>query len=172
MAVNVVTTIDGRNPDKDPTDDVVYRQRMMRKEQVDPVEHFKTETLRVEYGEPHKDDKGRTVQPSSQITLRYAYDSPFIFVTIKDNPDWASRPRDLWQAIASDAIEKFFAVKGLQSKMAPKPEDSNRYNLMAEAGAVIEYDEKTIARFQEIEAKNARIRAGSNEYPDHFRPAR
>lgn len=150
MAIRVLTTMDGLNPDKDPTDDVVYRQRMARRDVVDPSETFKTEDVMVEYGEPNKG-----VQPSTTVKLRYAYDSPFVFATIKDNPSWANRARDLWQAVANDAIEKFFAVNGLRSKMAPKPEDTNRYNLMAEADRPIEFHEKTVARFQQLEAEQA-----------------
>ncbi|MGH3511447.1 MAG: hypothetical protein ACRDRB_04135 [Pseudonocardiaceae bacterium] len=150
----------------DPDDDVVYRQRMARVAQDDAKETFKIEKVTVEYGEP---DKGK---PSmTTITLRYALDSPFVFAAIKDNPDWVNRARDLWYAVSRDAIEKFFALKGVQTKMAAKPEDSNRYNLMAEAGAPIEMAEETMAFLQEREAKNARIRAGSTEYPENFRRA-
>jgi hypothetical protein len=175
MAIHVITTPDAA---KSPTDDVVYRQKMARANQVDATEEFKTETVEVEYGDPKRDDKGRVVsQPMTKIVLRYAYDSPFVFAVIRENPDWVNKARDLWQAVASDAIEKLFAVRGLQTKMAPKPEDTNRYNLMAEANAPIEHSARYTALRQAVDSKRDQMQkgidmivaAGGNPY-DMFPP--
>lgn len=157
MAIRVITQPDSvRGSQRDPREDVVWRQRQARaaQEKGDAVETFKTEEVEVEDGP--EDEKGK--RRFSKVILRFAYDSPYIFAVYKDNPDFARRSRQEWTTLATDAIEKFFALRNLRVKMAPKPEDTNRYNVMAETDTAIEWAEDTVKRLEQIHAENEKIK--------------
>lgn len=148
MAVHVITQMD-RGTD----DDVVTRQRREHQARVDATETFKNVTVKIEYG-PKKANGSRD---RADVVLRYALDSCYIFAVYADNPDWADRDRDEWESGAKNAIEKFLAMKNLQVKMTPKPEDTNRYNVMCEAHKPIEVSEATKQRYLADQAQRERM---------------
>ena len=147
MAVHVITQMDSA---RNPEDDIVNRQRREHAARQDPKEEFKTETVMVEYGP--KKAGGRD---KSAVVLRYAWDSCYIFAVYADNPAWADRDRDEWEGSAKNAIEKFLAMRNLRIKMTPKPEDTNRYNVMCETATPIEVSEATKQRYAEEMARRA-----------------
>jgi hypothetical protein len=133
-------------------DDFVRRMQAAHARRVDPSDVYKTVQVTVEHGP--KNEKG--VRARSPITLRYAMDAPYLFAVFGDNQTWADLDRDEWDAAAKNAIEKFCAVRNLQIKFGPRPEDGNRYNWMCETSRVIEYQESTVAAMQQERERKER----------------
>ncbi len=152
MAVTVLAGLDRMSKD-----DAVYRQQVEHASRTDPKDTFKMVDIEIEYG-PKLDGK----RARDKLTLRYAYDSTYLFAVYGDNPAWGNRDRDEWDAGARNAIEKFCATNNLQIKFGPRPEDMNRYNLMAECGRVIEYAEHTV----ELMRLNAEVARRAREDND------
>lgn len=136
--------------------DVVFRQKRALAARQDPTDTFKTESVEVEFG-PKDEKTGKRSRRA--VTLRYAYNSTYLFAVYADNPGWVDVDRDEWEAGARNAIEKFCAVQNLQIKFGPRPEDSNRYNLMVEVARVIEYSEEAVAAMQAERERRARQEA-------------
>jgi len=80
----------------------------------------------------HKDDLGNVVNRE-----RIWSNGRFIFAVFSDNPEAQTLDRDVWEAYARNAIEKFAAVHNANIIFGPRPEDTNRYNIMAECREAI-----------------------------------
>jgi len=104
-------------------DDIVVRQRREHQAREYEKAVFSTEAVAIEFG-PKK--------AKETINLRFEMGSAFAFACYQDNPVWHERGREEWSAAASEALEKFTAVRDVQIIAGPRPEITNRYNLFVE----------------------------------------
>lgn len=130
MAVQVINPGDPRWPAEiTPAIDIIERQRAEHRAKEYPAAVFKNEVVKIDFG-PSK--------AKEEIMLRYESGSTFVFAVYQDNPDWHDRGRDEWTAAASDALEKFIAIRDAQIVAGPRPEITNRYNLFVEVRGRVE----------------------------------
>ncbi len=113
MAVHVITQMDKGRPE----DDRLYRQQLEHAARTDPRETFKNATVEVEDG-PTDAKTGR--RPRSEITLRYAIDSRYLFAVFAENKAFETRGFEEWFSVASNAIQKFAAVHSLHVTFGPR----------------------------------------------------
>lgn len=126
MAATLLSPGDPRRPPymiEDTGADVVARQRLEHMAKVDPKPEFVTAQVAIDFG-PKK--------TKEELTLRWEVNSTFAFAVYRDNAAWQDRGREEWTAAATDALEKFAAVRDLQIVAGPRPEITNRYNLFIE----------------------------------------
>ncbi len=142
-------------------DDTIARQRREHAMRVDPKERFKNEKVVVEDGPA--DSKGN--RQRSEIVLRYAVDSPYVFAVYSENKAFHSRGDSEWQASARVALQKFAAMRDLQIKFGPRPEDGTPFNHMAELDKPIEVSDEAKAVF----AQQAKERAQKVERDEMLR---
>ena len=116
MAVTILNTVDDLR-----RDDIVTRQKAEIAQRVMPSDTYKTAVTPVKFGNGQR-----------SVTLRYPVDGTFVFATWADNPDWHAEDRQIWQAVAGDALDRFCATRGVQSIHPPREETINRYNLFVE----------------------------------------
>lgn len=108
-------------------EDIVDRQQRERADIVDPTDEYRTEKVDIDFG--------NAIVPivlRRQVADEHGRGGNFLFVTLRDNPEWRRQPRDVWQAISADTLEKFCAVNDLQITDPPKPEMGNRYNFVCQ----------------------------------------
>ena len=118
MGVTVVDQLEPLDPN-----DIVFRQRLEHAARVAPRDEFRSAVVHVELGPLH------TRYP---ITLKYALNSHYVFAVFAENPAFHDRDREEWSHVADNALEKFAAVRGLQIKLGPRPEDMQPRNRMVE----------------------------------------
>jgi hypothetical protein len=124
MAVQLLQPGDPRWPtDVVPQPDIIARQQAEHRAKDYPKAVFKNEVVKIDFG-----TKGN----KEEVMLRYEAGSTFVFAVYQDNPDWHERGREEWSAAASDALEKFIAMRDAQIVAGPRPEITNRYNLFVE----------------------------------------
>ncbi len=152
MAMQIIDRSDPRFPhDMAIGDDQLARQRLLHARRVDEKEEFIKETVKISTGPKniavdvvlryprsaqiieHKDDLDNVTKRERIWT-----NGRFIFAVYSDNEDWHKAARDEWEAGARNAIEKFAAVRGAAIISGPRPEDTNRYNIMAECREAIQ----------------------------------
>lgn len=125
MAVTQLSNFDAASDN-----DVVARQRLAHMAKVYDKAVYQNETVTIDFGTGGKKET---------VVLRFEAGSAFAFAVYQDNPPWHDRGREEWSAAASDALEKFIAVRGaLQIMTGPRPEITNRYNLFVEVRGRIE----------------------------------
>ena len=153
MAVTLLDPSDPRIQSQvDPRlDRIARQQRLMKKREV-PREQFKTVRVSVEDGPV--DAKGG--RQRSNVTLRYAVDSFYLFAVFAENELFHTRTFDEWKAVATDALQRHCAIKGVGVKFGPRPEDTNRYNFMVEGDKPLEQSPETAARLAEQEKQRAK----------------
>jgi hypothetical protein len=152
MAFQVIDRSDPRfPPNKEIGADYLARQQMMHARRIDEKEEFVKETMTISTGPKntqaevvvrfprsariieHKDDLDNVIKRERIWT-----NGRFIFAVYSDNESWHKAARDEWEAGARNAIEKFAAVHNVSITVGPRPEDSNRYNIMAECREAIQ----------------------------------
>jgi hypothetical protein len=157
MAIQMIDRSDPRFPSDMPIgDDMLARQKLLHARRVDEREEFIKETVTVSTG--IKGPGGRST--TADIVVRYPRSAQiiehkddldnvvrreriwtngrFIFAVYNDNPAQHSMDRDVWEALARNAIEKFAAVHNANIIFGPRTEDTNRYNIMAECREAIQ----------------------------------
>lgn len=145
--MEVLDRSDPRFPKGGPNveNDNLSRQQAMIRGRKDEKEIFKTETVPITFGPKKEKQEVILKWPSSARIIEHRDDldnvvkrervytgGKYIFAVYADNPHWQSVSRDEWQSAATNAIEKFAAMKGVSIVLGPRPEDMNRYNIMAE----------------------------------------
>lgn len=120
MAITMINTLDSRENNED---DVVFRQRAAARAKVDPKEAFKTEKVNIHFG---------PTKVKSEINLRWASGSRFIFAVFAENKGWQDQPGDVWKAASFDALQRFAAIHNYAITFGPRHEDTNNYNFMVE----------------------------------------
>ncbi len=143
MAVHVITQL---NDPSNPDSDIVVRQQQDAARRRDPSDEYKTVEVEIESG-PKDAKNGRRARVG--LMLKFPLDGTHVFAVYGDNPAFHSIDRDEWEAAARNAIEKFAGVRGLSITSGPKPENHNRYNMMAEVNKPIEQRAETLAMFEE-----------------------
>lgn len=156
MAMTIIPRDDPRFPKggPDPDNDQLSRQQRAHAAKRDEREQFQTETVSITTGPKKVEVKVNLRWPRSARIVEVPDDGDddlgnvrrqrvwtggrYIFAVYNENPDWHAVPRDEWEAGASNAIEKFAAIKGVTITLGPKQEDTNRYNIMAETREIIE----------------------------------
>ncbi len=158
MAMQIIDRSDPRFPhDMQIGPDRLERQQVEHARKVDEREEFVKETMTVSTGakgpggksvtidivvryprsariEEERDDLGNVVNRKRVWT-----NGRFIFAVYNDNPDAHSLDREIWEAYARNAIEKFAAIHNNANIISgPRQEDTNRYNIMAETREAIQ----------------------------------
>lgn len=110
-------------------DDVVARQRKEHMAKVYDKAEYRNETVTIDFGTKGQKEK---------VVLKFEPGSSFAFAVYQENATWHERGREEWAAAATDALEKFCAVRDVQILMGPRPEITNRYNLFVEVRGRIE----------------------------------
>lgn len=152
MAMTVLDRNDPRFPKGGPDieDDALARQMRAHAARKDEREEFVKEVVTISTGPSntahkvtlryprsariieHKDDLGN-IEKRERVWTNGRY----IFAVYADNEGWHKAARDEWGAGACNAIEKFAAVHNVSIIFGPRPEDTNRYNIMAECREAI-----------------------------------
>jgi hypothetical protein len=126
-------------------EDMLARQKRAHARRVDEREEFQREEVTISTGPKNtavvvalrwprsayiqetRDDLDNVVHRERVWT-----GGRFVFAVYSDNPDWHKAARDEWEAGARNALEKFCAMRNLSIVQGPRPEDTNRYNVMVE----------------------------------------
>ncbi len=147
MAIQILDRNDPRFPQGGPDidNDRLARQKIEHARKVDEREEFVKETVTISTGPKntaanvvvkyprsaqiveHKDDLGN-VERRERVWTK----GRFAFAVYSDNPDWHKAARDEWEAGAKNGLEKFAAMRGCEIIHGPRPEHTNRYNVMVE----------------------------------------
>ena len=124
MAVQVLNPGDPRWPTDVPvTPDIIARQRAEHQAKQYDKAVFTNAPVTIDFG-PKKE--------KVVVMLRFEAGSQFAFACYQDNDAWHERSREEWVAAATDALEKFCAVRDVQIIAGPRSEITNRYNLFVE----------------------------------------
>lgn len=107
-------------------DDIVLRWQAEAAEREQPSDTYKNVIVEVDVGAEQRD-----------LKLRYAAGSRFIFACFSDNPEWHRVPREIWQAMAGEALDKYCAMQGLSALDSAKQEVDNRFNFFVETRQVL-----------------------------------